>query len=385
MSVSTHSRRKRLMIWVAVLIPFAFAFIFLLRRHDATTAGRKGRTLGPIAVTTATAKTANLPVYLDAIGTVTPVHTSSITSQVNGIIVAVHYKEGDVVQKGAPLIDIDARPYQATLLKDEGTLMKDEGVLAQAQMDLERYRTAWKRNAIARQQLEDQEKLVMQNEGAVKSDRGTVAYDKVQVEYCHITAPISGRIGLRLIDPGNVVQANAGTTLAVITELQPITVIFIVPEDSLGMVQASVNQHRNPPVDAFDRTAEKKIASGRLLTLDNQIDTTTGTVKARAIFSNENERLFPNEFVNARLLIKTLVGVTVLPSSAVQHNGKDAFVYVIENNTAHMRNIKAGVTEGNSTEVQGITPGEIVADSSFDKLRDNAAVMIAQPKPPSGP
>jgi multidrug efflux system membrane fusion protein len=324
----------------------------------------------------------DLGVYLDAIGTVTPVYSDSITSQVNGLVVAVHYVEGQIVHKGDPLIDIDARPYRATLLQAQGTLERDEGVLAQARMDLERYREASARNAIAKQILDDQEKLVQQEEGTVKNDQGTVQYDQIQVEFCHITAPIEGQVGLRLVDPGNVVQSGGTVTLVVITQLQPITVIFTIPEDSLGPVQARLRAKAKLTVDAYDRTAQTKIASGMLLTLDNQIDTTTGTVKGRSLFANKKNELFPNQFVNTRLLVSTLDGVTTIPASAIQQNGQASFVYVIQNNIAHMRSIKAGVTDGGVTQVDGINSGDIVANSSFDKLQDNAKVTVtSQPVP----
>jgi membrane fusion protein, multidrug efflux system len=332
-----------------------------------------------ITVSTATAQKGDIGVYLDEIGTVTPVYTDSITSQVNGLVVAVHYKEGQLVRKGDPLIDIDARPYQANLLQAQGALERDQNVLAQAQMDLERYRAAWARNAIAKQILDDQEKLVLQDEGTVKNDQGTVQFDQVQVEYCHITAPIAGRVGLRLVDPGNVVQSAGTVTLAVITQLEPITVIFTIPEDSLGPVAARLRKKAKLPVDAFDRTAQTKIASGKLLTLDNQIDTTTGTVKARSEFDNMNDALFPNQFVNTRLLVNTLQGVTLIPASAIQQNGQASFVYVIQDNVAHIRSITPGVTNGGLTQVDGINVGDVVANSSFDKLQDNTAVVVSNP------
>jgi multidrug efflux system membrane fusion protein len=324
-----------------------------------------------------TAAKGAIGVYLDAIGTVTPVYTDSITSQVNGLVTAVHYKEGQLVSKGDPLIDIDSRPYRATLLQAQGALERDQNILAQAQMDLERYRAAWARNAIAKQILDDQEKLVLQEEGTVKNDQGAVQYDQIQVEYCHITAPIAGRVGLRLVDPGNVVQSSGTATLAVITQLEPITVIFTIPEDSLGPVQVRLQKKAMLAVDALDRTAQTKIASGKLLTLDNQIDTTTGTVKGRAQFDNKNDALFPNQFVNTRLLVNTLQGVTLIPASAIQQNGQASFVYVIQDNVAHMRSIKAGVTDGGMTQVDGINPGDVVANSSFDKLQDNIAVVVS--------
>jgi multidrug efflux system membrane fusion protein len=197
------------------------------------------------------------------------------------------------------------------------------------------------------------------------------------VDYCQITAPIAGRVGFRLVDPGNVVQSNGSATLAVITQIEPITVIFTIPEDSLGEVEARLNTKAKLPVDAFDRTAQTKIASGELLTLDNQIDTTTGTVKGRALFANTNDALFPNQFVNTRLLVNTLQGVTLIPASTIQQNGQASFVYVIQNNIAHMRSIKPGVTNGGVTQVDGINPGDVVANSSFDKLQDNATVVIS--------
>ena len=251
-------------------------------------------------------------------------------------------------------------------------------------MDLEHFRA--ERDAVSKQILEDQEKLVRQDEGTVKNDQGTVQFDRLQVEYCHITAPISGRVGLRLVDPGNLVTAGASSTgspLVVITQVQPITVIFTIPEDSLGAIQAQLRKNAKLTVDVFDRTAQTKIASGKLLALDNQIDTTTGTVKVRSIFSNDDFGLFPNQFVNTRLLVQTLEGVTLIPSAAIQQNGQTSFVYVIQDDVAHLHNIKPGVTENGLTQVEGINPGDVVANSSFDKLQDDAKVTVASTKPPA--
>lgn len=236
----------RLGVWVLILAIFALGFFLVLRHHDntksAATPSRRGAAGGTATVVPVTAQNGDIGVYLDAIGTVTPVYTSSITSQVNGIVTEVHYKEGQLVRKGDPLIDIDARPYRATLLQAQGVLERDQGILAQAQMDLERYQKAWTANAIPKQTLDDQEKLVQQDQGTVKNDQGSVQFDQIQVDFCHIVAPITGRVGLRLVDPGNVVQATGGTTLAVITQIQPITVIFTLSEDSLGQIQPRLKQ-----------------------------------------------------------------------------------------------------------------------------------------------
>jgi multidrug efflux system membrane fusion protein len=375
-----------IVLWILLPLILLLAIVLFWRRHEAAqkaaAAAAHPKVVG-ITITSATATKGNIGVYLDAIGTVTPVYTDSITSQVDGLVVAVNFKEGQRVSKGDPLIDIDPRPYRATLLQAQGALERDENVLAQAQMDLQRYRAAWDRNGIAKQILDDQEKLVLQDNGTVKNDQGTVQYDQVQVDFCHITAPISGQVGLRLVDPGNVVQSAGTTTLAVITQLEPITVIFTIPEDSLGQVEARLRAGAKLAIDAFDRAAQKKIASGTLLTLDNQIDTTTGTVKGRAVFDNKNDALFPNQFVNTRLLVNTLQGVTLIPASAIQQNGQASFVYLIQSNIAHLRSIKAGVTNGGLTQVTGIGPGDVVANSSFDKLQDNSVVVISNKPVPA--
>jgi multidrug efflux system membrane fusion protein len=363
--------------WIVILLVFGVGFWLVLHHQEQTTTKAPRGGGGPVTVTTVTAQKGDIGSYLDAIGTVTPVYTSSITSQVNGIVTAVHYKEGQIVHKGDPLIDIDSRTYRATLMQAQGTLDRDENVLAQAKMDLQRYHEAWDRRAIPKQQLDDQEKIVLQNQGTVKLDEGTVQFDQVQVSYCHIVAPITGKVGLRLVDPGNVVQSSGTTTLVVITQMSPITVIFTIPEDSLGPVQERLRNKAVLTVDAFDRGGQQKIATGKLLTLDNQIDTTTGTVKARASFENKDTALFPNQFVNVRLLVNTLHDATLIPGSAIQHNGQTAFVYVLQDNTAHMRTIKPGVTDGGTTQVTGVSPGDVLANSSFDKLQDNSKVVIA--------
>jgi multidrug efflux system membrane fusion protein len=379
------SKWQKYLVWGVILLVFVIIFVLVLYRHEEAqgggTSSRHAMT-GPVTITTAVAKKGNIGVYQEAIGTVTPTYTDQITSEVTGMVTQVHYQEGQLVRKGQALIDIDPRPYEAQLLQAQGALERDTYVLEQAKMDLQRYRDAWARNGIPKQTLDDQEKIVLQDEGTVKNDQGTVQYDQVEVGFCHITAPISGRVGLRLVDPGNVVQASATTILAVIAQVQPITVVFTVAEDDLPQVQEQMRHGKKLVVDAFDRAQQNKIASGKLLTTDNLIDTTTGTVKMRASFDNKDGSLFPNQFVNTRLLVKTLEGVTLIPSSTIQHNGQTAFVYLIQNDAAQIRNIKPGVVDGGQTAVEGINPGDVVANSSFEKLQNNSKIVVSkQPQP----
>ena len=331
-----------------------------------------------VSLTTVTAKNGDIGVYLDAIGTVTPVYTATISSQVSGRIVTVHYREAQNVRKGDPLIDIDARPYQAQLAQAQGLLERDTHILEQSKMDLQRYRDAWSRDAIAKQQLDDQEKLVLQNEGTVKNDQGNVDFASTQLAYCHITAPFDGRVGLRLVDPGNVVQAASGTPLVVLTQLQPITVIFTVAQDFLPQIQSALSSGRQLRVDALDKAQSTTIAVGTLTAVDNQIDTTTGTVRLRAQFTNKKSELFPNQFVNTRLLVQTVHDAVLIPTSAIQHNGPKAFVYVIAGDVAKMRPVTPGVAEAGVTAVEGVQPGDVIANSSFERLRDSAKVEVTR-------
>ncbi len=392
-SPAQRRRKSRMLVWILLLLIAGTIFYFALQYHgDAqTTVPSSRRHIGPETITVAAVTKGNISVYLESIGTVTPVYTASITAQINGIVTAVNYREGQVVQKGDSLIEINPGIYQAQVLQAQGALERDTNLLAQARMDLERYRAAWERNGIPKQTLDDQEKLVLQDEGTVKNDQGTLQYDMVELGYCHITAPITGRVGLRLVDPGNVVQAypgsSSGTTsaLVVITQVQPITIIFTLPEDSLSDVRAQVHRGGSLPVYAFDRSLQTKIASGKLLTLDNQIDTTTGTVKARALFDNKDDALFPNQFVNTKLLVKALRGVTLVPTNAIQHNGPAAFVYVIQNGTASMETVATGVTDSGMTAVEGVNPGDVVATSSFNNLQNGVKVVVSKTSIPSSP
>jgi membrane fusion protein, multidrug efflux system len=383
--------KKKYWIWILVLIAAALILYWIFAGHNqsqtpAQGAGGRHAFSGPVTITTATATKGDIGVYLSAIGTVTALYTDSITAQVTGVINTVHYKEGQFVRKNDPLIDIDARPYEAQVIQAEGALERDQNLLAQAQMDLQRYKDAWARNAIPRQTLEDQEKIVLQAQGTVKNDEGTLRYDQVQVIYCHIAAPIDGRVGLRLVDPGNLVTANSTTTLVVITQTQPITVVATISEDNLAEIMSQPHHGIGLSLDAWDRANDKKLATGKVTSFDNQIDTTTGTIKVRAAYDNNSGELYPNEFVNTRLLVKTLHDQILLPSSAIQHNGSTAFVYVIENGQANARNITTGVSDGGKTVVQGVNAGEVVADSSFEKLQNGSKVTISEkPLPISSP
>lgn len=376
-------KRRHLWIWAVILLLFGLLFFWVYKQHSVSASapaggGRRGAMGGPVPVTVATASKGSIGVYQDAIGTVTPIYTDQIAAQVTGVITAVHYREGQAVHKGDPLIDIDSRPYEAQLAQAQGALDRDKSMLAEAQMDLKRYQDAWSRNAIPRQTLEDQEKMVLQNQGTVKNDEGTVQYDQVQVSYCHITSPIEGRVGLRLVDPGNLVTANSNTPLAVVTQMQPITVIFTLAEDNLPEVIKEMHGGKTLEVDAFDRTQQKLLSKGKLITVDNQIDTVTGTVKLRAQFDNRDGLLFPNQFVNTRLLVKTLDNQTLIPSSAIQHNGATDFVFLIQNNKAVTKNVKSGISDKGNTAVSGINPGDVVADSSFQKLVNGSEIVLSK-------
>jgi multidrug efflux system membrane fusion protein len=382
-------KKSHTLLWI-VLVIVALLAAFLVYHYtspksssSSSAAGGKGRGQnGPAAITVGQSTTGNINIYVDALGTVTPLATVTLFSQITGIVTSVHYHEGQIVHEGDPLVDIDPRPAQATLVQAEGTLLHDQGVLDEAQMDLERYQAAWARNAIQKQELDDQEKIVIQDQGTVKADQGAVDFDKVELAYCHIVSPINGRVGLRLVDPGNTVFSGSSTTLVVITQLQPITVVFNVSEDDLPQVQAQLKGKKALEVDAFDRADVNQLESGKLTSLDNEIDTTTGTVKFRASFQNKTLGLFPNQFVNARLRVRTLTNATLVPTAAVQHNGTAAFVYIVNaNKTVSVQPITAITSNDTVTAVTGVNTGASLATSGFDRLENGVHVQIHQGKP----
>ena len=374
--------RRTVVVLLVVLLGYAgwriFSHAAPSTEAQAPAGGRGGRMqLGDVPVVTATARQGDIGLYVSALGTVTPVYTVTVTSRVQGQIMEVHYREGQDVSKGDPLVDIDPRPYQAALTQAEGQLAHDQALLTEARIDLDRYQAAFSRNAIAKQQVDDQTQLARQYEGTVKNDEGVVENARVNLVYCHITSPIDGRVGLRLVDPGNIVQANSSTALVVVTQLHPITVIFNVAEDYLGEIQQQLRHDRSMEVDVFDRAVQKQLATGKLLTIDNQIDPSTGTVKLRALFDNRDLSLFPNQFVNAKLLVDMQHNATLIPTPAVQRNSQGTYVYVISSDMkASLRPVTEGTSDGSTTAVQGINPGDVVATDGFDKLQDGVKVRV---------
>jgi len=342
-----------------------------------------GRMAVPVVATQA--KLGDLQRYLSAIGTVTPIATVTVQSRVAGQIVAVNFREGQIVQPGQLLVQIDPRPYQVQLEQARGQLAHDMASLRNDTVNLERDRVLSEQNVIARQTLDTQEATVRQDRGTLLTDKANVDNANLQLVYSRITAPIGGRIGLRLVDPGNIIQANSTQGIAVITQLEPITVVFSIPEDNLEMVFAAMKAG-TVPAEAYDRSFRDQLASGSLLTMDNQIDTNTGTVKLKAEFPNQEQTLFPNQFVNIRILPQTLHGQVLIPLAAVQRSSLGTFVYVVRpDKTVDLRKIEEGLTEGETVSVQsGLAVGETVVTDGVDRLQQGSLVTV-QPqvsKPP---
>jgi len=369
----------------AILIVGGFAFYLHWRAAEETNSGKAG--IPSILISTATAVSGDVSVYVKALGTVTPLNTVSVTARVAGQIAKVEYQEGQLVHVGDPLVDIDPAPFQAAVTQAEGQLARDQAQLDLAKINLARDTDLLNKGVISKQEFDTQTATYGLNEGAVKLDQGNLDQAKINLAYCHIISPINGHVGLRLVDVGNIVQANGTTSLVVITQLQPISVEFNVAEDSVPQIVQAVRNGKQLTADAYDRADQKKLATGTLEALNSQIDTTSGTLRLRATFKNDDDSLFPNQFVNVRLLVDTHKGVTLLPNNAIQRNDNGAFVYVVQpNRTVALKTITVGTSEGNTSEVQGLPPGAVVAADSFNRLSDGAKIAIrpaaTETKPP---
>jgi membrane fusion protein, multidrug efflux system len=380
------AQKSRWWIWVLLGVLAVGGFWYYHSKNQATSAagapgaaGGKGGAPGAaptIPVIVAKTQKGDLPVYYNGLGNVTAFNTVTVRSRVDGQIVKINFTEGQFVRQGEALVEIDPRPYQVLLEQAEGQQAKDLAQLHDVQVDLNRYTTLYKEGVTAKQQVDTQQALVGQYEGALKADQGSIDNAKLQIAYSHITAPINGRVGLRLVDVGNIVHASDTTGLLVITQLQPISVLFSLPQDQLQEVMAKMHALKALPVEAFDRDNTTKIATGKLLTIDNQIDTTTGTYKLKAVFDNPNNELFPNQFVNVHLLVDTKKNIVLVPTPAILRGPQGTYVFsVSSDNTVKVRVVTLAETVNNITGVtSGLNPGDVVVTDGQDKLQDGSKV-----------
>ena len=392
-----NARTFRWRVWLLlVLLVASIAAYFFINPFNSDTAqktdgkpDKKGK--GTSSVTAEPVILADIPVYLKGLGTVTGLRTVTVKSRVDGELLSVLYKEGAMVKEGDLLAEIDPRNFQIQLMQVEGQLLRDEALLKNAQLDADRYKTLLAQDSIAAQQVATQESLVKQYQGTVATDKAVVANAKLQLSYTKITAPISGRLGLRLVDQGNMIKASDASGLAVITQVQPIAVVFTLPEDALPAVMPSLNTGKPLAVEAFDRSGKNKLATGQLLAVDNQIDPSTGTVKLKSQFTNTDGALFVNQFVNVQMLMNTLHSIPVIPSSTVQTGEKGSFVYVLKDDqTVTVRSVKLGTVQGENVAVmEGLKANELVVIDGTDKLREGAKVKrvtsggSSTPEPPA--
>ena len=389
------STRRRWLIWLAILLVVALGIYFLWPQIKSInssstppTKSKAGPGTAPIPVVAAKSRKGDIGVYFTGLGSVTPIYTVTVKSRVDGQLMNVLYKEGDLVHQGDLLVEIDPRPFEVQLTQAQGQLIKDQATLENARIDLARYQTLVTQQAIPEQQYATQKATVTQAEGIVKTDQGLIDSANLNITYCHIKAPITGRIGLRLVDPGNIVHAADTNGLLVITQIQPISVIFTIAEDQLPVVVQKMNAGQQLTAYAYSRDMTAKIATGLLTTLDNEIDPATGTLRLRATFDNKDNSLFPNQFVNVRLLVQEKHGVTLVPTAAIQRNGQTTYVYVVNpDSTVTVRQVTIGTTEGDDSEVTaGLTPGEVLVMTGVDKLQEGTKVnaQIPSGKSPAG-
>jgi membrane fusion protein, multidrug efflux system len=375
-------RHRRSVLWLllALLVVAGLATWLIVRHGHQAVPTQRFTTTGPMPVGTAKVATGDMPVELGALGTVTPLATVTVKTQINGQLTEVAFHEGQMVNKGDFLAQIDPRPYQVALEQGQAQLAKDAATLKNAEVDLARYRTLVAQNSVAKQTLDTQLATVEQDKATIKADQAQIDAQKLNLTYCHIVAPVSGRVGLRQVDPGNYVQTSDAGGLVVITQLQPISVIFTLPEDNLPAVLQRLHAGAKLPVVAYDRTGTTKIDTGTLETVDNQIDPTTGTVKLRAVFDNPDMILFPNQFVNVRLVVNTLHNTDLVPTAAIQRGEPGTFVYVVKpNQTVAAQPVTLGPTDNLRVAVtKGLQPGDLVVTDGADRLKDGAKVRLAK-------
>jgi multidrug efflux system membrane fusion protein len=375
--------RRRRWPWVLGLAAAAAGFLayWLIARRNEGQSGHKpveGQTVGEVAVVTATAETRDVDVTLTGLGTVTPLNTVTVRTRVDGQLLDVAFREGQLVRRGDLLARIDPRPFQVQLTQAEGQKTKDEAALRDARIDLERYQVLAQEDSIPKQLLDAQVAAVDQLQAALQTDQGQIDSARLNLVYSRITAPISGRVGLRLVDPGNIVHATDTNGLLVITEVQPIAVLFTLAEDELAPVLGKIRSGETLAVEACDRELKKKLATGSLAAMDNEIDPTTGTLKLKAVFPNEDDALFPNQFVNARLRVDTLRGAVVVPAAAVQLGPQSTLVWVVRaDHTVEPRNIAVQLTDGDETAIRsGLSAGEVVVVDGVEKLQTGTRVAV---------
>ncbi len=373
--------KRRLAVWAVLLVAAAGALAWVVLRPHAVPSNAGGHRHGPGGPTPVVAvpvHKGDIGITFTGLGTVTPLATVTVKTEIAGYLQNVGFQEGQMVRRGDFIAQIDPRPYERQLQQYEGQLLRDQALLKNAELDLKRYRTLVAQDSIARQQADTQDALVQQYRGTVATDQALIDTAKLNLTYCHITAPVTGRVGLRQVDPGNYVQASDPNGIVVITQMQPITVIFVLPEDDLPRVLKRLHSGAALPVSAFDRSGTTKLAEGKLEWMDNQIDPSTGTVKLRALFDNADGMLFPNQFVNAQLLVDSLHDATVMPTAAIQRGAPGTFVYVVKaDDTVTVRPVKLGPVSGSDVAVlSGLEPGEQVVVDGADKLREGAKVTL---------